>query len=118
MSASTSSASAATTTTSSSTGISTSKNDISAKVLMIQSIVAVLLLQALYKIAYEAYDIRLYAIKEFGRVIHEFDPYFNYRATEVCFICLFLFFITNNNPKTKKQTKNLLFYKMFWFSYI
>jgi len=29
-----------------------------------------------------AYDIRLYAIKEYGRVIHEFDPYFNYRATE------------------------------------
>jgi len=29
-----------------------------------------------------AYDIRLYAIKEYGLVIHEFDPWFNYRATE------------------------------------
>jgi dolichyl-diphosphooligosaccharide--protein glycosyltransferase len=30
----------------------------------------------------QAYEIRLIAINEFGRVIHEFDPYFNYRATE------------------------------------
>jgi len=30
----------------------------------------------------EAYEIRLYAINEYGRVIHEFDPYFNYRAAE------------------------------------
>ncbi len=30
-----------------------------------------------------AYHVRLYAIEEFGPVIHEFDPYFNYRATEV-----------------------------------
>ena len=29
-----------------------------------------------------AYDIRLYAIRTFGFVIHEFDPWFNYRATE------------------------------------
>mmetsp|Transcript_38477 Transcript_38477/g.62276 ORF Transcript_38477/g.62276 Transcript_38477/m.62276 type:complete len:795 (-) Transcript_38477:40-2424(-) len=29
-----------------------------------------------------AYEIRLYAIKEYGLVIHEFDPWFNYRATE------------------------------------
>ena len=32
--------------------------------------------------AYLAYDIRLYAVKEYGRIIHEFDPWFNYRATE------------------------------------
>lgn len=31
---------------------------------------------------YAAYDIRLYPIKEFGYIIHEFDPWFNYRATE------------------------------------
>lgn len=31
-----------------------------------------------------AYNIRLGAINDYGRVIHEFDPYFNYRATEVC----------------------------------
>jgi hypothetical protein len=41
------------------------------------------LLVFLYYILVEAYEIRLYAIKEYGRVIHEFDPYFNYRATEV-----------------------------------
>lgn len=29
-----------------------------------------------------AYDIRLYAIRGYGMVIHEFDPWFNYRATE------------------------------------
>ena len=30
---------------------------------------------------YSAYHIRLYAIKNYGLVIHEFDPWFNYRAT-------------------------------------
>ena len=30
-----------------------------------------------------AYKIRLQAIEEFGPVIHEFDPYFNWRATQV-----------------------------------
>lgn len=29
-----------------------------------------------------AYEIRLYAITTYGRVIHEFDPYFNFRATQ------------------------------------
>ena len=32
--------------------------------------------------AYQAYNIRLYAIKVYGLVIHEFDPYFNYRTTK------------------------------------
>ena len=40
-------------------------------------------LNVLFKASVEAYNIRLYAIKEYGRVIHEFDPYFNYRAAEV-----------------------------------
>eukprot|EP00039_Didymoeca_costata_P024753 m.11347 g.11347 ORF g.11347 m.11347 type:complete len:784 (+) comp4426_c0_seq1:41-2392(+) len=31
---------------------------------------------------YMAYNIRLYAINTYGLVIHEFDPWFNYRATE------------------------------------
>lgn len=31
---------------------------------------------------YVAYEIRTYAIRDFGRIIHEFDPWFNYRATE------------------------------------
>merc|ERR1719311_485885 len=34
-----------------------------------------------YRASLNAYDIRLYAIKIYGRVIHEFDPWFNYRAT-------------------------------------
>ena len=38
---------------------------------------------AVYYISTCAYEIRLNAIKEFGPVIHEFDPYFNWRATEV-----------------------------------
>mmetsp|Transcript_48259 Transcript_48259/g.134744 ORF Transcript_48259/g.134744 Transcript_48259/m.134744 type:complete len:796 (+) Transcript_48259:96-2483(+) len=29
-----------------------------------------------------AYMIRMYAVDDFGRVIHEFDPWFNYRAAE------------------------------------
>ncbi len=36
-----------------------------------------------------AYKIRLHAIEEYGPVIHEFDPYFNYRATEVCIMFVF-----------------------------
>ncbi|OEU16208.1 putative oligosaccharyl transferase [Fragilariopsis cylindrus CCMP1102] len=39
-------------------------------------------LNLLYRACVEAYNIRLYAINEYGRVIHEFDPYFNYRAAE------------------------------------
>ena len=29
-----------------------------------------------------AYEIRLYAINSYGLVIHEFDPWFNFRATQ------------------------------------
>ena len=35
------------------------------------------------RIIYYSYRIRMTAIDEYGPVIHEFDPYFNYRATEV-----------------------------------
>lgn len=38
---------------------------------------------AVYIVARAAYRIRMFAIEEYGPVIHEFDPYFNYRATEV-----------------------------------
>lgn len=38
---------------------------------------------AIGTLMYQSYDIRLTAIKEYGPVIHEFDPYFNFRATEV-----------------------------------
>ena len=30
----------------------------------------------------KAYQIRLYAVEEYGAVIHEFDPYFNFRSAE------------------------------------
>mmetsp|Transcript_14896 Transcript_14896/g.22578 ORF Transcript_14896/g.22578 Transcript_14896/m.22578 type:complete len:524 (-) Transcript_14896:1-1572(-) len=39
-------------------------------------------LVALFSFMLTAYAIRLQAILEYGPVIHEFDPYFNYRATE------------------------------------
>ena len=31
---------------------------------------------------WKAYDIRTYALTEYGMVIHEFDPWFNFRATQ------------------------------------
>ena len=37
---------------------------------------------ALLLIAKAAVDIRLHAVHKYGRVIHEFDPWFNFRATE------------------------------------
>jgi dolichyl-diphosphooligosaccharide---protein glycosyltransferase len=33
-------------------------------------------------IAFSAYDVRMHAIKVYGLVIHEFDPWFNFRATQ------------------------------------
>eukprot|EP00756_Hemistasia_phaeocysticola_P009359 Hpha_TRINITY_DN14869_c3_g1::TRINITY_DN14869_c3_g1_i1::g.169552::m.169552/K07151/STT3; dolichyl-diphosphooligosaccharide--protein glycosyltransferase len=32
--------------------------------------------------AFKAYTLRLYAIRNYGKVIHEFDPWFNFRATQ------------------------------------
>jgi dolichyl-diphosphooligosaccharide--protein glycosyltransferase len=31
---------------------------------------------------WHAYNVRLFAIRQYGPIIHEFDPYFNYRAAE------------------------------------
>ena len=39
-------------------------------------------LLALGAIGYTSYTIRLHSVTTFGKVIHEFDPYFNFRATE------------------------------------
>ncbi|KAJ1617904.1 STT3 subunit of Oligosaccharyl transferase [Pavlovales sp. CCMP2436] len=39
-------------------------------------------LVAILLIAYSAFDIRMHAIRVYGRVIHEFDPWFNFRATQ------------------------------------
>ena len=32
---------------------------------------------------WRAFDVRMHAIREYGYIIHEFDPWFNFRATEV-----------------------------------
>jgi len=37
---------------------------------------------AFYYAASSAYTIRLHAVNEYGRIIHEFDPWFNFRATK------------------------------------
>eukprot|EP00727_Mastigamoeba_balamuthi_P006049 m51a1_g2063 putative oligosaccharyl transferase-like protein (1135) ;mRNA; r:1428517-1433401 len=37
---------------------------------------------ALYYSVREAYAVRMYAVVTYGRIIHEFDPWFNFRATE------------------------------------
>mmetsp|Transcript_79005 Transcript_79005/g.115711 ORF Transcript_79005/g.115711 Transcript_79005/m.115711 type:complete len:978 (-) Transcript_79005:116-3049(-) len=37
---------------------------------------------AFYFAASSAYTIRLHAVNEYGRIIHEFDPWFNFRATK------------------------------------
>ena len=50
----------------------------------------------IYRIIYYSYLIRMSAIDEYGPVIHEFDPYFNFRATEVR--------ITENSP-TRKESR-------------
>ena len=39
-------------------------------------------LAALAVIGYAAYDIRMFALRIYGMVIHEFDPWFNFRATQ------------------------------------
>jgi hypothetical protein len=51
--------------------------------LLSQQATYVFYLIAAYYIVKSAYRIRMVAIDEFGPVIHEFDPYFNFRATEV-----------------------------------
>jgi hypothetical protein len=50
---------------------------------MFHAMIGVGLMTVMYYACREAYEIRLYALKEYGLIIHEFDPYFNYRATEV-----------------------------------
>ena len=39
-------------------------------------------LYILYQACFYAYDFRMHAIRTFGLVIHEFDPWFNFRATQ------------------------------------
>ena len=54
-----------------------------------QVIWSTILLYMTYVAVRQAYTIRLRAIIDYGPVIHEFDPYFNYRATEVRFISIY-----------------------------
>jgi dolichyl-diphosphooligosaccharide---protein glycosyltransferase len=75
-------AAAASSSSTASSSSSTDTNDVNSTNLVVKAIFVVLCLNALYRIGIEAYNIRLYAIREYGRVIHEFDPYFNYRAAE------------------------------------
>ena len=46
------------------------------------ALVLLLQLAALAAICKVAVEIRMHAVENYGRVIHEFDPWFNYRATE------------------------------------
>jgi len=55
----------------------------------------------IHRIIYYAYRIRMAAIDEYGTVIHEFDPYFNYRATEVRKL------YSNERSEERKMTLNL-----------
>lgn len=50
---------------------------------LVKAIKTSVALYLLYYVSATAYRIRLQAINEYGTVIHEFDPYFNFRATEV-----------------------------------
>lgn len=63
-----------------------------------QAIWGALVLYAAYIALKMAYQIRMGAIELFGPVIHEFDPYFNYRATEVRH--------GRNYTKRRKGTRN------------
>ena len=73
---------------------------------VLNGLISVVLFQILYRILLEAYDIRLYAIKEFGRIIHEFDPYFNYRATEVSNCSFHIYRIQMNINQSINQSIN------------
>jgi dolichyl-diphosphooligosaccharide---protein glycosyltransferase len=64
-----------------------SKKDAAAYAFLWTALYGGLLVYGLYLALYSAYQIRLRAILDYGPVIHEFDPYFNYRATEVR-VCL------------------------------
>jgi dolichyl-diphosphooligosaccharide--protein glycosyltransferase len=49
---------------------------------LVQLVLLVGQIYCLYYVLFAAYDIRMHAIRTFGLVIHEFDPWFNFRATQ------------------------------------
>jgi len=63
-------------------GSSTSTSTASASSILIGGVWLGIAIYASTIVIENAYKIRLGAIEEYGPVIHEFDPYFNYRATE------------------------------------
>ena len=61
---------------------STASNDWSWIRIIVQTVSVLIIFQyILFPALSQSYGIRLYALKEYGNVIHEFDPYFNFRAT-------------------------------------
>ena len=50
--------------------------------LLVEAVLWVARLAALYQALRWAVDFRMHAINTFGLVIHEFDPWFNFRATQ------------------------------------
>jgi len=64
-----------------------------------------LLFVGFYAFASKAYELRLFAINEFGPIIHEFDPYFNWRATLVRSLVSFFVRKCAQNPPTKAEKK-------------
>lgn len=49
---------------------------------LLSAVLAILRINVLLLALASAYYIRLFAVQNLGRVIHEFDPWFHYRATE------------------------------------
>ena len=45
-------------------------------------VVVIVTVAALIAIGWSAFDIRMHAIRTYGYVIHEFDPWFNFRAAQ------------------------------------
>ena len=54
---------------------------VSLPALLLQLVWWPLAVYVIYYFAQWAFNIRTYAIRDYGRVIHEFDPWFNFRAT-------------------------------------
>lgn len=51
-----------------------------------------------------AFDVRLHAIKTYGSIIHEFDPWFNYRSLEYFEKALRTAYKANSPGKSEKKS--------------
>lgn len=63
------------------------------------------LVNLLIQILRKAMDIRMHAINDYGRIIHEFDPYFNFRATEVRVVIVVIVIISLVERATRARIK-------------